>query len=131
MCAVDFMAFTRGSMDDYDRWAKVTDDQGWSWNSLFPYMLKVSLQVHHFYLHNSQYMFRWKGLLHLLTIGIQQANSIPKCMDILVPPPYSMTFKKRELTCDRTCGHKFTCSHNWDGSSSITGYSATLVRVSL
>ena len=43
--ALDDMAFTRGSKDDYDRWARVTDDKGWSWDSLFPYMLKVNL--HH------------------------------------------------------------------------------------
>ncbi|KAF8797579.1 aryl-alcohol oxidase-like protein [Phlegmacium glaucopus] len=39
--SINFMAFTRGSKDDYNRWAKVTGDQGWSWNSLFPYMLKM------------------------------------------------------------------------------------------
>ena len=44
MCAVDYMAYTRGSKDDYDRWAEVTDDKGWSWDSLFPYMLKVNLR---------------------------------------------------------------------------------------
>ena len=38
---VDALAYTRGSKDDYDRWARVTDDEGWSWDSLFPYMLKV------------------------------------------------------------------------------------------
>ena len=38
------MAYTRGSKDDYDRWARVTDDEGWSWDSLFPYMLKVKLR---------------------------------------------------------------------------------------
>ena len=40
---VDSLVFTRGSKDDYDRWARVTDDEGWSWDSLFPYMLKVKL----------------------------------------------------------------------------------------
>jgi len=44
MCTIDFMAFTRGSRDDYDRWARVTDDEGWSWDSLFPYMLKVNFR---------------------------------------------------------------------------------------
>ncbi|KAF8808842.1 aryl-alcohol oxidase-like protein [Phlegmacium glaucopus] len=39
--SINFMAYTRGSKDDYDRWARVTDDEGWSWNSLFPYMLKI------------------------------------------------------------------------------------------
>jgi hypothetical protein len=39
----DFMAYTRGSMDDYDRWANVTGDDQWSWDSLFPYMTKVNI----------------------------------------------------------------------------------------
>ncbi|PPQ88314.1 hypothetical protein CVT25_012374, partial [Psilocybe cyanescens] len=34
------MLYTRGSKDDYDRWAKVTADPGWSWKNLMPYILK-------------------------------------------------------------------------------------------
>ncbi|KAJ7267567.1 aryl-alcohol oxidase-like protein [Mycena haematopus] len=34
------MAYTRGSKEDYDRWAKVTGDDGWSWDQLIPYMRK-------------------------------------------------------------------------------------------
>ncbi|KAF5349565.1 hypothetical protein D9756_008826 [Leucocoprinus leucothites] len=34
------MFYTRGSGDDYDRWAKVTGDTGWSWNALVPYFKK-------------------------------------------------------------------------------------------
>lgn len=35
------LSFTRGSRDDFDRWAKVTGDEEWTWDALFPYMLKV------------------------------------------------------------------------------------------
>ena len=46
---IDYMAFTRGSKADWDRWAKVTGDDGWTWDSLQPYMRKVrtgvSLQI--------------------------------------------------------------------------------------
>ncbi|KAJ7639911.1 alcohol oxidase [Mycena rosella] len=38
--AVHYMGYTRGSKEDYDRFATVTGDQGWSWNSLIPYMKK-------------------------------------------------------------------------------------------
>ncbi|KAJ7272415.1 alcohol oxidase [Mycena rebaudengoi] len=38
--SVNFMAYTRGSKEDFDRIAKVSGDQGWSWNSLLPYMKK-------------------------------------------------------------------------------------------
>ncbi|KAJ7653117.1 pyranose dehydrogenase [Mycena polygramma] len=34
------MAYTRGSAEDYDRFAAVTGDDGWSWNSLLPYFFK-------------------------------------------------------------------------------------------
>ncbi|KAJ6494400.1 alcohol oxidase [Mycena sanguinolenta] len=38
--SVNYLVYTRGSVDDFNRWAKVTGDQGWSWNSLFPYFKK-------------------------------------------------------------------------------------------
>jgi hypothetical protein len=50
--------------------------------------LSVQLTIH-----------RWKDSLHLLTIGILQGNSTPRCMENWVPLLYSITFKKRELTC--------------------------------
>ncbi|KAJ3556100.1 hypothetical protein NP233_g12056 [Leucocoprinus birnbaumii] len=31
------MFYTRGSIDDYDRWARITGDSGWSWKELLPY----------------------------------------------------------------------------------------------
>jgi choline dehydrogenase len=39
---IDGMVYTRGSSDDYDRWARVTNDPGWSWDQIFPYFKKVS-----------------------------------------------------------------------------------------
>ncbi|KAJ7224974.1 hypothetical protein B0H12DRAFT_1267887 [Mycena haematopus] len=38
--SVNYMVYTRGSKEDFNRWASVTGDQGWSWNSLYPYFLK-------------------------------------------------------------------------------------------
>ncbi|KAF7373925.1 Oxygen-dependent choline dehydrogenase [Mycena sanguinolenta] len=38
--AINYMACTRGSAEDYDRFAKVTGDDGWSWKSLLPYFHK-------------------------------------------------------------------------------------------
>ncbi|KAK7052426.1 GMC oxidoreductase [Favolaschia claudopus] len=34
------MVYTRGAMDDYDRFAAVTGDPGWSWNNLLPFFFK-------------------------------------------------------------------------------------------
>ncbi|KAF5354793.1 hypothetical protein D9756_005765 [Leucocoprinus leucothites] len=39
--SINFMAYTRGSRDDFDRWANVTGDDQWTWDSLHPYMLKL------------------------------------------------------------------------------------------
>ncbi|KAJ7659172.1 alcohol oxidase [Mycena polygramma] len=38
--SVNYMAYTRGSKEDFDRWAKVTGNDGWSWDNLIPYMRK-------------------------------------------------------------------------------------------
>ncbi|KAJ7075178.1 GMC oxidoreductase-domain-containing protein [Mycena belliarum] len=38
--SINFMVYTRGSMDDWDRFAKITGDHGWSWDEIFPYILK-------------------------------------------------------------------------------------------
>ncbi|KAF5351054.1 hypothetical protein D9756_008218 [Leucocoprinus leucothites] len=38
--AINGMVYTRGAASDYDRWAKVTGDPGWSWHKLQPYLDK-------------------------------------------------------------------------------------------
>ncbi|KAJ7323862.1 alcohol oxidase [Mycena albidolilacea] len=38
--AHNLMFYTRGPKDDFDRYAKLTGDAGWSWNRIFPYFLK-------------------------------------------------------------------------------------------
>ncbi|KAF9262617.1 aryl-alcohol oxidase [Marasmius fiardii PR-910] len=37
---INWMAYTRGSADDWDRYAAVTDDPGWSWNEMQTYIRK-------------------------------------------------------------------------------------------
>lgn len=39
---LDYMFYTRGSQDDYNRYAQITGDNGWSWNNLQPYFRKVN-----------------------------------------------------------------------------------------
>ncbi|KAF9460387.1 pyranose dehydrogenase [Collybia nuda] len=36
--SVNLLAYTRGSSDDYDRYAKVTGDPGWSWKNVMQYI---------------------------------------------------------------------------------------------
>ncbi|KAJ7049485.1 alcohol oxidase [Mycena amicta] len=38
--AHNIMLYTRASADDWDRYAALTGDDGWSWDSVFPYFLK-------------------------------------------------------------------------------------------
>ncbi|KAK0224245.1 aryl-alcohol oxidase precursor [Armillaria fumosa] len=38
--AVNYMLYTRGSSQDYDRYAQVTGDPGWGWEALQPYIRK-------------------------------------------------------------------------------------------
>ncbi|KAG6861060.1 hypothetical protein C0995_004402 [Termitomyces sp. Mi166 len=38
--STNFMMYTRGSSDQYDDWAKITKDPGWSWNNLKKYFDK-------------------------------------------------------------------------------------------
>ncbi|KAF7362800.1 Choline dehydrogenase, mitochondrial [Mycena venus] len=38
--SVNYMVYTRGSKEDFNRWADITGDDGWSWDSLVPYMRK-------------------------------------------------------------------------------------------
>uniref|UniRef100_A0A8H7XUR8 pyranose dehydrogenase (acceptor) n=1 Tax=Psilocybe cubensis TaxID=181762 RepID=A0A8H7XUR8_PSICU len=40
------MFYTRGSMDDYDRWANITGDDGWNWKNILPYILKARLFIY-------------------------------------------------------------------------------------
>ncbi|KAJ3575776.1 hypothetical protein NP233_g878 [Leucocoprinus birnbaumii] len=35
------MIWTRGSSDDFDRWAEITGDEGWSWKEMGPYFKKT------------------------------------------------------------------------------------------
>ncbi|KAL0954007.1 hypothetical protein HGRIS_005163 [Hohenbuehelia grisea] len=38
--SLNWMVYTRGSAEDFDRWANVTGDNGWSWDALQPYIRK-------------------------------------------------------------------------------------------
>lgn len=41
--ASDLEVWTRASKDDWDRFANFTEDYGWSWDEMLPYMKKVSV----------------------------------------------------------------------------------------
>ena len=37
------MVYTRGSNEEYDRWANLTADDGWKWENVTPFYLKVCI----------------------------------------------------------------------------------------
>ncbi len=41
-CEIDFMFYTRGPSDDFNRLATVSGDEGWSWDNILPFILKVN-----------------------------------------------------------------------------------------
>lgn len=43
--STNYMVYTRGSSDDYDRFADLAGDDGWNWDNLFPYALKNEKHV--------------------------------------------------------------------------------------
>ncbi|TDL19928.1 aryl-alcohol oxidase-like protein [Rickenella mellea] len=43
--STNYMAFTRGSSEEYNRLASISGDSGWSWRKIFPYALKNEKHV--------------------------------------------------------------------------------------
>ncbi|KAI0039712.1 GMC oxidoreductase [Auriscalpium vulgare] len=39
--SINYLAWTRGSRDDYDRLARVSGDAGWAWDALTPFMKSI------------------------------------------------------------------------------------------
>ena len=40
--STDYMVYTRGSKDDFDRYARYSGDDGWSWDSMRKFFERVS-----------------------------------------------------------------------------------------
>ncbi|KAH9170729.1 alcohol oxidase [Lactarius sanguifluus] len=43
--SINYMVWSRGPSDDYDRWARVTGDPGWSWGSMQPIIKSIEKLV--------------------------------------------------------------------------------------
>ncbi|KAI0764113.1 aryl-alcohol oxidase-like protein [Irpex lacteus] len=67
--STNFMAYTRGSFQEYDRLAAVSGDEGWSWSKIVPYFFKGERHVPSADNHNTTGQFdpRWHGTGPLLT----------------------------------------------------------------
>src|ERR1700761_8263803 len=70
-CA-DYMVYTRGSKEDFDRFARVADDERWSWNNLLPYMRKVCCPIMPLNFSEPLWIHRMRNSHSLQTITIQK-----------------------------------------------------------
>jgi choline dehydrogenase-like flavoprotein len=70
-------------MDDYDRWAQVTGDAGWSWKNLMPYILKVGSLLSYVVVSLRIRCPRMKdGLPHRMVTTLEATSTHP-CMDLM------------------------------------------------
>ncbi|EKM52228.1 uncharacterized protein PHACADRAFT_100857 [Phanerochaete carnosa HHB-10118-sp] len=44
--SVNYLAYTRGADEEYDQWAELTGDAGWSWDNVSKYYYKVRIRLH-------------------------------------------------------------------------------------
>lgn len=66
-----------GSKDDWNRFAKITGDDGWSWDGIFPYILKVLLKSAFVEWNPDGPNNRMNASPHLRTTTTLPDNSIP------------------------------------------------------
>ncbi len=78
------MFYTRGSSDDFDRYAEVTGDPGWTWNNVQTYFRRVSVPspfVYHEICLTGRYRTK-NGRPQLMDITLQ-ANMIRQFIALL------------------------------------------------
>ncbi|KZV68609.1 GMC oxidoreductase [Peniophora sp. CONT] len=73
--AINLMVYCRGSRDDYDRWANVTADSGWTWDALHKHMLDLDVVTPPVDGHNFSFQFdpTVHGTTGLLNISLPQS----------------------------------------------------------
>ncbi|KIJ56322.1 GMC oxidoreductase [Sphaerobolus stellatus SS14] len=70
--SINGMIYLRGSQDDYNRYARVTGDPGWSWNKILPYFIKGETWTPPADHHNTAGQFdpRYHGFTGPLSVGV-------------------------------------------------------------
>ena len=81
------MTYTRGSDEEYDRWANLTGDSGWEWKNLAPYYFKV---------HNKPWILGTDQKIMIYNRAL--ASSLPKIITTQLAksthPPMGMALSK-------------------------------------
>ncbi|KAK7060958.1 hypothetical protein VNI00_000693 [Paramarasmius palmivorus] len=73
--SINWLVYTRGTKDDFDRFAKATGDSGWSWDAIQPYIQKVS----------TIYIVVKRLILGLI---LQNEHFVPPCRNISAWPQF-------------------------------------------
>ncbi|KAI0040461.1 GMC oxidoreductase [Auriscalpium vulgare] len=75
--SINYMDWTRGSRDDYDRLANISGDPGWSWNALEPIFKKIERIVPPADGHNTTGEIDESVHGHKGPLGISVVNTLP------------------------------------------------------
>ncbi|KAJ3576548.1 hypothetical protein NP233_g361 [Leucocoprinus birnbaumii] len=128
--SVNFMAYTRGTFEDWDRYAKVTGDFGWSWNAMQKYFRRNERWMAPADHHNT--IGQFNPLVHSFT-GVNSVSlaGFPLSVDDLVIKSVKSSHDKQfffnlDYNSGRHLGVGYTQSTIKDGqrSSSRTSYLA-------
>ncbi|KAF6755677.1 hypothetical protein DFP72DRAFT_1008635 [Ephemerocybe angulata] len=120
--AINAMAYTRGSADDYDNWGRVTGDSRWGWNALWPYIQRHERWTPpaggrdptgqfdpkvHGYEGNTQTSLVWAEPsdfdLRVRTNGLLQKKEFPNVLDLNAGKPIGATWLQSTIGNGERC----------------------------
>ncbi|KAF8179707.1 aryl-alcohol oxidase [Mycena galopus ATCC 62051] len=121
-------AYTRGAAADFDRYAQMTGDEGWSWNKIFPYFLKNEMWSAPADNHNTQGQFNpavhgTKGPISVSLLGYPWPEFAQHVIQTTKELPDDFPFNL-DMNSGKPLGIswlQFTIGHG-ERSSSATGY---------
>ncbi|KAK0460578.1 alcohol oxidase, partial [Desarmillaria tabescens] len=98
--AVNYMFYTRGSSQDYDRYAQISGDPGWGWEALQPYIQKNERFVPSSDHHNTTGQFNpavhgFNGINSVSLPGVQRATDsrvIQTTSELLDDYPFNLDY---------------------------------------
>ncbi|KDR81170.1 hypothetical protein GALMADRAFT_91825 [Galerina marginata CBS 339.88] len=133
--SINDMFYTRGSSSDFDRFARVTGDPGWSWDSLVPYFLKNEKWVPPADNHNTTGQFnpafhnlKGTGMTSVSLSGFPQINtdgrSIQTTKDLKAEFPFNLDMNSGNPL---GLGWLQSTTGNGERSSAATAYLTPLV----
>lgn len=104
--SADYLIWTRGSQEDYDKYAEISGDKGWSWGSLQPYFKKIE---------------RWSAPVdgHNTTGQFDPAVHSFKGMVSVSLPGYETGIDKRVINASQQLGGEFKFNPDMNSGSEL------------